>query len=225
VNFWSDGDVQAGLKEFETGLQLNPSLAKGWLWYGNALAASRRFDDALSALARARTLDPDNRAIIADESYALFLAGQRDAAIARMERLVRIDPDFLAWHTYLRRCYLVLGRDADFLREAFAIAKLRGETDAAAHLTVVSEKYKSGGRPAMLDQLTQDAVDAWQRAGSSAVIIAAYRAQAKDRAGVVHWLNVAAAKHDTYLIGLLAAPEFDDYWNDPAVRPLAVLKH
>jgi DNA-binding winged helix-turn-helix (wHTH) protein/tetratricopeptide (TPR) repeat protein len=225
VNFWSDGDVEAGLKAFHTGLQLNPASARGWLWYGNALAASRRFDDALRALAHARALDPDSRAIIADESWTLFLAGRRDAGLATMERLVRIDPGFLSWHTYLERCYLVLGRDQDFLHEALETAELRGKADAAAHLAVVAEKYETGGRAAMLDQLTRDAVDAWKNGRGSAVIIAGYRAQAKDRTGMVQWLSVAATQHDIYLVGMTAAPEFNDYWNDPAVGQLAALKN
>jgi tetratricopeptide (TPR) repeat protein len=224
VNFWSNGNVEVGLKAFQTGLQLNPASARGWLWYGNALSATRRFDEALQALARARALDPESRAIIADESWAQFLAGQREVALATMERLVRINPDFVSWHAYLQRCYLVLGRDKDFLREALATAELRGQADAAAQMAVVAQRYESGGRAAMLDQLTRDAVDAWRNGRGSAVTIARYRAQAKDRAGMIQWLAVAAAQHD-YFVGVIADPEFNDYWNDPAVSQLAALKN
>jgi len=224
VSFWSDGDLEAGLQAFQTGLQLNPASARGWLWYGNALAATRRFDDALRALARARALDPDSRAIIADESWTLFLAGRRDAGLATMERLVRIDPQFLSWHAYLQRCYLVLGRDQDFLHEALATAALRGKVDTTARLAVVAEKYQAGGRAAMLDQLTRDAIEAWHNGRGSAVTVAAYFAQAKDPASMAHWLNIAAAQHDIGLVGVSAAPEFNEYLNDPAVMPLASLK-
>lgn len=225
VSYWFDGDTEAALKAFQTGLQLNPDLARGWLWYGNALAATRRFDEGLQALAHARTLDPESRAIIADESWALFLAGRRDLGLATMERFVRIDPQFLSWHVYLQRCYLVLGRDADFLREALATAALRGNADAAARLALAAEKYRSGGRAAMLDQLTADAIEAWEAGHGSAVVIAEYRAQAKDRDGMIQWLRVAAVQHDTYLVGMLAAPEFTDYWDDPDVTQLATLKN
>jgi len=225
VSFWSDGNTEAALQAFQTGLQLNPSLARGWLWYGNALASARRFDDALRALARARTLDPESRAIVADESWTLFLAGRRDEGLATMERFARIDPQFLSWHVYLQRSYLVLGRDEDFLREASATAELRGKPDAAAHWRVVAEKYRSGGRAGMLDQLTADAVEAWQAGQGSAVTIALYRAQAKDRAGVVRWLRVAAAQRDSSLVGVAAAPEFVDYWDDPVVTELLKLKN
>jgi len=225
VLFWWGGDTKAALQDFQTGLQLNPHLARGWLWYGNALAATRRFDEALLALARARSFDPESRAIIADESWTEFLAGRRDAGLATMERLVRIDPKFVSWHSYLQRCYLVLGRDEDFLREALTTAELRGQADAAARLGVVAEKYRSGGRVAMLDQLTADAIDGWQAGRGSAVGVAALRAQAKDRAGMVQWLSVAAAQHDHDLMGVPAGPEFEGYWDDPAVRQLVAFKN
>jgi len=220
VNFWWDGDSEAGLKSFETGLQLNPDSARGWLWYGNALTAARRFDDAFRALGRARSLDPESRAIIADESWSQFLAGQRPAALATLERLAAIDPKFVSWHTYLQRAYLVMGRDEDFLREALTTAELRGMSAAAARLRIVAERFHSAGREAMLEQLTGDATDGWQSGRGSAVQIAAYRAQAKDRAGMLKWLEVAAAQHDHALMEVPTAPEFSDYWNDPAVSQL-----
>jgi tetratricopeptide (TPR) repeat protein len=225
VSFWGDGDIKTGLKAFETGLQLNPDLARGWLWYGNALAATRRFDDALRALARARALDPESRAVVADESWTLFVAGRRDLGLGTMERLVRIDPKFVSWHAYLQRCYLVLGRDEDFLREALTTAELRGKADAATRLAPVAEHYRTGGRAAMLDQLTGDAIEAWQTGRGSAVDVAAYRAQAQDRAGVLQWLRVASAQHDHALMNVAAAPEFESYWDDPEVRPLALFEN
>lgn len=220
VNFWWDGDISAGFKAFETGLQLNPDSARGWLWYGNALAATRRFDAAIRALARARSLDPESRAIIADESWTQFMAGQESQGLATLERLVRIDPKFVSWHAYLQRAYLVMDRDEDFLREAIATAELRGMTAVQARLQLVAERLRAGGRQAMLDQLTVDAIDAWQSGRGSAVDIAAYRAQAKDRAGMLKWLAVAASQHDHALITVPAGPEFKAYWDDPAVKDL-----
>jgi cytochrome c-type biogenesis protein CcmH/NrfG len=220
VNFWWDGDVEAGLKSFETGLQLNPDSARGWLWYGNALASTRRFDEALRALARARSLDPESRAIVADESWAQFLSGHRAAGLATLERLAAIDPKFVSWHTYLQRCYLVMGRDEDFLREAVTAAQLRHRGDAEARLQIVAERYHAAGHEAMLEQLTADAIDGWQSGHGSSVLVAAYRAQARDRAGMLKWLAIAAAQHDHTLIEVPAAPEFSDYWSDPAVQQL-----
>jgi hypothetical protein len=91
---------------------------------------------------------------------------------------------------------------------------------AAARLRIVAERFHSAGREAMLEQLTGDATDGWQSGRGSAVQIAAYRAQAKDRAGMLKWLEVAAAQHDHALMEVPTAPEFSDYWNDPAVSQL-----
>jgi len=217
VAWWWQGDGGAAFRAFTTALQLDPNSAKALHWYATALYAHGDFERSLQTIARARALDPDSRAIVADEAWLRFGAGQRAESLATLERLTRLDHDFEAPHYYLAHVYLILLRDADFLREAQTAAQLRGQADALAGLRLAEERFRSGGRQAMLDQLSADEAQGLEHGAGSAVIVAAYRALANDRDGMLKWLGVAAARHDHNLPSLRGYPQFLAYRNDPEI--------
>ena len=51
--------------------------------------------------------------------------GRRTEAVATVEQILKVDPEFVAWHRYLARFYLVMARDDDYLREAIRTAELQ----------------------------------------------------------------------------------------------------
>ena len=225
IAFWWEGDWPRAFRAFETALRLDPTAANAFHWYATALVSHGDFAKSLQMIGRARELDPGNRAIVADEGWLQFIAGYRTQGLATLERMVKIDPSFLSWHAYLARAYLVLSRDADFLREARLAAELRGQADALASLDVAERQYLAGGRAALLDQLTASATQAWEHGAGSPVVIARYRALAGDDEGVAHWLAIAEAQHDHHLPGLRSDPELADYRNRPQVRPIVARLH
>jgi hypothetical protein len=169
-------------------------------------------------MARARALDPGNRAIAADEAWIRFGLGQRAEGLATLERLAQLDPNFVSWRAYLAHAYLILSRDPDFLREALAAAELRGQPEVVAGLHSAAQQFQTGGRQAMLDQLSAAEAAAWERGTGSAVVVAEYRALAYDRAGMLKWLAIAEARHDHNLAALRGFAEFSTYRDDPALR-------
>jgi tetratricopeptide (TPR) repeat protein len=220
VDWWWQGDSSAAFRDFTTALQLTPDSARAQHWYATALCAHGEYERSLQAIARARALDPDSRAIVADQAWIRFGTGQQAVGLATLEHLAQLDPSFVSSHSYLARAYLVLGRDADFLREARAAAELRGQHDALARLRVVELRFRSGGREAMLDQLSADEADGLARGAGSAVIVAGYRALANDREGMLKWLAVAEAGHDHNLPPLRGYPEFSAYRSDGAFQQI-----
>ncbi|HZC87216.1 MAG TPA: tetratricopeptide repeat protein, partial [Steroidobacteraceae bacterium] len=154
VEWWWHGDAMAAFRSFDTALQLDPNSAKGLHWYATALYAHGEYGKSLQIIARARLLDPDNRSIVADEAWLRFGSGDRGTALATLERQVQLDRGFEAPHYYLAHVYLIVGRDRDFLREARLAAELRGQTETIADLGVAEQRFRSGGRQAMLEQLS-----------------------------------------------------------------------
>jgi tetratricopeptide (TPR) repeat protein len=215
IDFWWNSDSAAAFRAFETALQLDPRSAKGYHWYATALSAHGDFDRSLAVVAQARALDPGNRALVADEAWLQFVAGKQSAAISALERLVQVDPDFVGAHSWLARCYLTVGRDEDFLREATLAAKLRGQEKTLAVLSVAADRWTEGGRAALLDQLSLSAAANWRAGLDSPVSVAGYRALAGDRAGMMQWLEVAEAAHDHDLLMTSALPYFAPYRRDP----------
>ncbi len=215
VAYWWQDDPATAFRAFETALQLDPTSAKVFHWYGNALLNHGAFTKSLQMIARARALDPGSRAIVADEGWSRFVAGQRDEGLAILERLVHIDPQFVSSHRYLARAYLVQQKDSDFLREALVAAELRGQPEMLARLHLAQEKFQSGGRQAMLEQLAASEAQAWQQGSGSAVLVAGYRALARDEAGLYQWLAIAETQHDYQLPCLRVDPEFSLYREEP----------
>ena len=218
VAWWWQGDSATAFRDFTTALELNPDSAKAQHWYATALSAHGENERSLQAIARARALDPASRAIVADEAWIRFGSGQQAAGLATLEHLAQLDPGFVSWHSYLARAYLILGRDGGFLREAQAAAELRGQKDALARLHAVEEQFRSGGRGAMLNQLSANEADGLAEGAGSAVIVAGYRALANDREGMLKWLAVAEAGHDHNLPSLRGYPEFSAYRDDEAFQ-------
>jgi serine/threonine protein kinase/Flp pilus assembly protein TadD len=221
ISYWWDLDSERAFQAFDTALKIDSGDARINLWYANALCTHGDYDKSLALIKRARALDPADRAIVADEYWARFVAGDSFESVAELERMAHIDPKFAAWHRYLWRIYLVQGRDADALREAVTTAELRGLPDAAERYRAAAARLATGGRPAMLLELSSGEESAWTRGQGSAVAVAGYRALAHDRAAMMRWLSVADSRHDRDLLGLFSEPNFRQYRDDPEFLAIA----
>lgn len=219
VAWWWQGDAATAFPAFATALQLDPNSAKGYHWYATALAWHGEYQKALVAIARARALDPGSRAVVADEAVIRFDSGQRTEALATLEQLAKLDAQFVSWHTYLAHCYLVMGRDDDYLREAIRAAELQGLPNVVDSLHLAEEQLHVGGRRAMLDQLSASETRGDRGAGY-AVRIAKYRALAGDRIGTLHWLRAALEQRDHDLVRAVAYVEFEPFRNDPEFQKI-----
>jgi tetratricopeptide (TPR) repeat protein len=215
IAWWWHGDAAGAFHSFDTALQLDPNSAKGLHWYATALYAHGDYERSLQTIGRARALDPNNRAIVADEAWLRFGSGERTTALATLERLVQLDRSFESPHFYLAHAYLIMGRDADFLREAKLAAELRGQAETIDVLRLAEQRFLSGGHGAMLEQLSASEEQSCTRGTGSAVVVAEYRALANDREGMLKWLGTAQATHDHNLPTLRGYPEFGQYRSDP----------
>jgi tetratricopeptide (TPR) repeat protein len=215
VAWWWHGDPVTAFHSFDNALQLEPNSAKALHWYATALYSHGDFEKSLQLIGRARVLDPNNRAIVADEAWLRFGSGDRGTALATLERLTQLDGSFEASHFYLAHAYLIMGRDADFLREARLAAELRGQAETIDVLALAEQRFNSGGRRAMLEQLSASEAESCAHGTGSPVVVAEYRALANDRDGMLRWLAKAEATHDHNLPTLRGYPEFAVYLSDP----------
>jgi hypothetical protein len=108
-----------------------------------------------------------------------------------------------------------VGRDTEYLREARLAAQLRGQSGTLEVLSLAEQRFLSGGRQGLLEQLSSSETESCARGTGSAVVVAEYRALAHDRAGMLHWLATAQSTHDHNLPPLRGYPEFDEYRGDP----------
>lgn len=217
VAFWWQRDLSAGLAAFHEALKRAPDSAKAHHWLATALIATGDIATARTEIARARELDPNNHAIVADAAFVEISAGNYATALPALEALAQLDPDFAAAHRYLALGYLMTARDADYLREAATTARLIGRRNQLARVELAASRWRSGGRRAMLDQLIINAVAAEARGDGCINDIIGLHALAGDRIGALRWLANAKARHPNDSVFLPNDPMMIAWRHDPAV--------
>jgi tetratricopeptide (TPR) repeat protein len=183
-------------------------------WYANAFSARGQANQALRLFARARGLDPASPALVADEALAQIEAGRPQAGLPSLERLVRSEPQFLSGHRYLAIAYFLLGRDADYLREAQIAARMRNQAAEGADLKAAQAALGRGGRTAMLSTLALAARRAAAAGTGSAFSAAEYSALLGQRDAMIYWLDQSVARNEAGLTGLGGDHAFLPYRGD-----------
>lgn len=95
---------------FEKAIQLNPNNVRAYMWWSTALSTDSRYDDrrqrSLTLNNQARALDPLNRIANGNHAGLLAAVGKIDEAIADLDRLVRVDPEYGFYHAARTNLYL-----------------------------------------------------------------------------------------------------------------------
>src|SRR5262249_19888424 len=101
--FWLDRNAAAANEEFELAIQRSPSYATAQQWYGNALMAEGRKEDAIYHLRKARELDPVSPIIRTELAANLYFIHQYDEAGAILQGVIQSDDEFYIAHYWLAR--------------------------------------------------------------------------------------------------------------------------
>jgi Tfp pilus assembly protein PilF len=105
VKFAHDYDWAGAEKELKRGIELNPSAADAFNFYGRFCASVGRYDEAVTLNRRARELDPI--AHMLDAVTSLLRAGRYDEAVAEAKEVREYDPEYdramatLGWSLFL----------------------------------------------------------------------------------------------------------------------------
>ena len=91
---------------YRRAIEINPGYALAHHWYARFLTRSERFDEALTEIRQARSLDPLSVRIIVNEGEILFLAGQFDKAREQLQLALNMNPNFPLTHWALGRSLL-----------------------------------------------------------------------------------------------------------------------
>ncbi len=102
-------------EEFNLALQLNPSGADTYDYYGRMLSGLERYDESVAMLKRARELDPV--AHPADVATALVRAGRYDEAIEAITPAIELDSNYARSRATLGWAYLKKGMNEKGLAE------------------------------------------------------------------------------------------------------------
>jgi eukaryotic-like serine/threonine-protein kinase len=122
LKFVGDYDWTGAEQEFKRALELNPSGADTYDYYGRMLSALERYDEAIAAWQRARELDPLAHPL--DVASALLRAGRYDEAVRAASLGIELDPDYATGHATLGWAYVKKGMSDEGLAELEKAATL-----------------------------------------------------------------------------------------------------
>lgn len=142
-----DWDFAGAELQYRQAIDLSPSYASAYHWYGELLGQLQRFDEAFEVFGRAVALDPLSSAISSDVGLSWYFARDYDRAIAVLRKSIEADPTFSRTHHYLAEVHAHLGQHAEAL-----LAQQKGWLLA-------------GDDPAEVEQRITALRDAMQRSG------------------------------------------------------------
>jgi len=129
-------------REFKRALELSPSGADTYDYYGRLCAGLERYDDAIALQHRANELDPLAHRL--DGVTTLLRAGRYDQAIADAESAVEFDPDYDRARATLGWAYFLSGRQDEGLAELERAASVSRKN--TLWLAQLGEAYALAGK-------------------------------------------------------------------------------
>ena len=105
-----DADWVAAEASYAEALALNPSNEAALRSYGLMLALESRYGEAIDCVDRARELDPLCLATSTTATWARYVSGDYDGAIAQCRHTLEMDPEFVNAHRVLAAALLQTGR-------------------------------------------------------------------------------------------------------------------
>lgn len=188
---WSEAEP-----EFRKALELNPNSAAAHYFYAFVfLLPEKRNDQALEEFRKAISLDPLSSIVNMNYGLMLFIAGQKDAGIAELQKVMERDPSFVYPRGYLAQLYAMTGQFAETKRELRAMGATENWTPDAQGFAKISVAGEGKG-PALS-------------------AIAGALALAGDRNRAFAYLDRAFNENDPELLPEIRFPYFDSLHSDP----------
>lgn len=211
-----DWDLDAGAKEFQRAIELNPGYATAHHWYAWHLSLLGRFDEAITEMRKAENLDPLSLIINADLAELLGLAHSYDDSIRQSRKTIEMDPNFALAHNQLAQAYLQKHMYAEAVAELQKAVELSG--DSPTCIANLARAYVSSGKRSkavkLLDVLKKRSSTGYSNSPEIAMVYASLG----DRDQAMNWLEKGF--EERFNPGVLLRPGFDPLRSDPRFQSL-----
>jgi TolB-like protein/DNA-binding winged helix-turn-helix (wHTH) protein/Flp pilus assembly protein TadD len=211
-----DWDLDAGGKEFQRAIELNPGYATAYHWYAWHLSLLGRFDEAITEMRKAENLDPLSLIINADLAELLDLAHFYDESIRQSRKTIEMDPNFAVAHNQLGQAYLQKHMYAEAVAELKKAVQLSG--DSPTCIANLARAYVASGERGEALTLLGNLKKRSNPGYSNATEIAMIYASLGDTDQAMTWLE--KGYQERFNPGVLLRPGFDPLRSDPRFQNL-----
>ncbi|PYV67922.1 MAG: hypothetical protein DMG97_26115 [Acidobacteria bacterium] len=209
---------QAGLREYERAIELNPNYATAHQWYSESLMRIGRRDEAIAEIQKAKELDPLSLVMNAVQGFVYYFARQYDQAIAQLKNTLELDTNFYPAHVFLGWNYEQKGMYAEAIAQLQTAMSLSG---GSRYVTPgLAHAYAAAGQKAraleLLNQLRQSSERSYVDPYDIALIYAALG----DKDQGFMWLEKAYWGRSESLTFVKVDPRMDSLRSDSRFRDL-----
>jgi len=211
-----DWDLDAGGKEFQRAIELNPGYATAHHWYAWHLSLLGRYDEAIAEMRRAENLDPLSLIINSDLAELLGLAHSYDESIRQSRKTIEVDPNFALAHNQLAQAYLQKQMYEEAVAELQKAVRLSG--DSPTCIANLARAYVAAGKRSEAEKLLSDLKKRSTPAYSNAPEIAIVYVSLGDKDQAMSWLEKGF--EERFNPGVLLRPGFDPLRSDSRFQNL-----
>lgn len=206
-------DWQGAEREFRAAIALDPRSAEAYQYYGYALLAMGRGDEALVAMQQALRIDPVSPSVGTSLAWGYYLLRRNRQAVEQCKRVLELYPDYVPAHQLLGLTWDQIGSSALALAELRRAEELEG-SNAMTPLYIDYALARSGQRALAARNLTSLSADS--RNFVPDYFLAAAWIAAGDSRKAEASLERALQARSNWMIYLRYDPRFDALRGDPA---------
>jgi len=221
VFFWWEHRPDCAGRHMRRALELDPGDGQTRFWYANMLADNGLHAAAAREFQKARLITPNSAAVRIDMAWAAWLAGDDDAALAELARLVEErGADLAVAYEALASVHLARGDYASHVETFAKYADVRGEPDLKARAAARIEALETGEAALLslaLDQLLAQIAEGERRSHAWPAFVASLSG---DRKTLLRVLRDAERRQEKW--GLSGAVDrIAERWpDDPEIASL-----
>lgn len=213
-----DWDWIAAEKEYRRAIELNPNYATAHHWYGQFLAKTERYTQAMIELKCAQELEPLSFIINTNIGRVFYYMGWYDKTLYHCLEVLEMDPNFCSARGLLAMAYERKGMYRDAIAECEKLVILsKGDAEVLAFL---GNFYAVSGKNAealkVIDRLKKLLKQRYVSPFYMAIVYAGLRQ--KDQA--FKWLEKAYQERSSLITYLKVEPTFESLHPDPRFADL-----
>jgi len=196
IKAYFDWDWRGAETELVRAIELSPSSASSRNWYGWFLAILGRFDESISQLELARTLDPLSPTAISALGLAHVLKGDYERATVQLDRALALAPAF--WAPRLFRTWMY-ERKGDFGAAVREVEAIELQQLGPFGLAELGRAYALAGRRADARKILRELEKVSRTAHVSPFVFAQIHAALGEKDLAFEWLRKCQRERSTGL--------------------------
>jgi tetratricopeptide (TPR) repeat protein len=215
--FYGSREFQRAFDMFEKSLSLAPDRAQTLHWYALTSMQTGKFERPRQLIDRAIAINPEARSIRANAALIHYYSGDTETAIATLEQMRQVNPDYLAVPSYLATMYLDQHRYAEFLDNYETAARIEGRVGRLLVAKAARDALPQGGA-AMLEAMLTEQLRQFEAGDELAYKVAATANLLGQTDLALEYLTTSVERRET--LGLLVEPEFRTLRGNPRFEAL-----